>query len=70
MAEEVAAHAFEPFNTTRRNQGGTGLGLYVCHDIVTHRLQGKIDCDSAPGRGTRFRIEVSLHHPPERPNRQ
>ncbi len=70
MAEEIAAHAFEPFNTTRRNQGGTGLGLYVCHDIVTHRLQGKIDCDSAPGRGTRFRIEVSLHHPPERPNRQ
>ena len=58
MAPEVAAHAFEPFFTTRRAEGGTGLGLYICYDIVSNRLGGTIRCDSAPGKGCRFRIVV------------
>jgi two-component system NtrC family sensor kinase len=47
--------AFDPFFTTRRDQGGSGLGLCLVHDIVvSHR--GTIDIDSEPGPGTIVRI--------------
>jgi signal transduction histidine kinase len=58
MSPEVAAKVFEPFFTTRRGQGGTGLGLYLCHSIVTERLGGTIRCETSPGAGARFIIEV------------
>ena len=48
---------FEPFFTTRRGSGGSGLGLYIAYNLVTRGLGGTIACDSAPGRGTRFAIE-------------
>lgn len=60
MSPEAAAHLFQPFFTTNRSQGGTGLGLYICHDIVTNRLGGSIACETAPGKGTTFRIEVPI----------
>jgi PAS domain S-box-containing protein len=56
MSEEVRRHAFDPFFTTRRDKGGTGLGLNIVHNIVLNRLGGTIDLASELGRGTRFRI--------------
>jgi CheY-like chemotaxis protein len=53
MPAHVAARVFEPFFTTRRGRGGTGLGLAMVHDIVTRR-GGRVELDSRPGRGTRF----------------
>jgi two-component system, cell cycle sensor histidine kinase and response regulator CckA len=53
MPADVAARVFEPFFTTRRGRGGTGLGLAMVHDIVTRR-GGRIELESRPGRGTRF----------------
>ncbi|MEE8339522.1 MAG: HAMP domain-containing sensor histidine kinase [Xanthomonadales bacterium] len=38
-----------------RVHGGTGLGLYICHRIVS-RLQGQLDCTSKPGSGSSFRV--------------
>jgi signal transduction histidine kinase len=52
------ARLFEPFFTTRRGQGGTGLGLHVVHNIVTQMLQGTVQCDSEVGVGTRFHISL------------
>jgi CheY-like chemotaxis protein len=46
---------WEPFFTTKPEGMGTGLGLPTVRGIVT-RYQGFIDLDSAPGRGTCFRI--------------
>jgi signal transduction histidine kinase len=63
MVENVQRRAFEPFFTTRRNQGGTGLGLHIVYNIVTRRLGGRIVLASAPGRGTTFRITVPLVAP-------
>lgn len=56
MSPEVRRHAFDPFFTTRRNQGGTGLGLHIVYNIVTNRLGGRIGLESASGAGTQIQI--------------
>jgi signal transduction histidine kinase len=60
MSEETARHAFEPFFTTRRGTGGSGLGLYLAYSLVTRGLEGSIVCSSAPGQGARFVIEYPV----------
>ncbi|WJR81179.1 PAS domain S-box protein [Bradyrhizobium sp. NP1] len=56
MSLDVRRRAFDPFFTTRRDQGGTGLGLHIVYSIVTNRLGGRLDLDSEPGHGTRIRM--------------
>jgi PAS domain S-box-containing protein len=56
MSLDVRRRAFDPFFTTRRDQGGTGLGLHIVYSIVTTRLGGRLDLDSEPGKGTRIRM--------------
>jgi PAS domain S-box-containing protein len=48
--------AFDPFFTTRRDQGSTGLGLHIVHSIVTNYLGGRVHLDSEPGKGTKIRL--------------
>jgi signal transduction histidine kinase len=47
-------HIFDPFFTTRLGQGGSGLGLTICHNLVTSLLGGDIKVQSTPGVGTDF----------------
>jgi signal transduction histidine kinase len=56
MSLDVRRRAFDPFFTTRRDQGGTGLGLHIVYSIVTNRLGGRLDLDSVPGGGTRIQM--------------
>jgi PAS domain S-box-containing protein len=63
MAPEIKRQAFDPFFTTRRGRGSTGLGLHIVHNIVTDRLGGEIDLESEPGRGTMFRIVLPREAP-------
>ena len=48
---------FEPFVTTK--PGGSGLGLYISHDIVK-RHGGSLTVASEPGRGATFTVELPL----------
>jgi len=57
MSEEVARRCFDPFFTTKDVGQGTGMGLAVAHGIVTAH-SGTIEVDSAPGRGSRFTIQL------------
>jgi len=56
MAPEVKRLAFDPFFTTRRQYGATGLGLHVVYNIVAERLGGRLVLDSEPGRGTTVQL--------------
>jgi PAS domain S-box-containing protein len=56
MSLDVRRRAFDPFFTTRRDQGGTGLGLHIVYSIVTNRLGGRLDLASEPGLGTRVQM--------------
>ena len=53
------ARIFEPFYTTKGNQGGTGLGLSVTYGIVTDH-GGQIDVESQPGTGSKFIVWLPL----------
>ena len=64
MLPEQMARIFEPFYTTRRSQGGSGLGLYVCYNIVTAQLGGTIQCESVLNEGCRFDIRFPVNFTP------
>ena len=63
MPEEIQRHVFEPFFTTRRAQGSTGLGLYIVNTLVTQQLGGRITLVSAPGEGTTICMTLPLLAP-------
>ena len=65
MSPEVRRQVFDPFFTTRRDQGSTGLGLHIVHNIVTNRLGGRINLETRPGAGTKIRIVVPREAPLE-----
>jgi two-component system NtrC family sensor kinase len=62
IPKEQLDKIFEPFFTTKLGRGGTGLGLSISYEIV-HRLGGEMTVDSAPGRGTRFTVDLPLAEP-------
>ncbi|MBP2300979.1 sensor histidine kinase [Azospirillum picis] len=49
-------HVFDPFFTTRRGAGNTGLGLHIVYNLVTNRLGGRVMVESKVGHGVRFTI--------------
>ena len=62
---EIKQRIFDPFFTTKPVGEGTGLGLSISYQIVVEKHGGKLDCISAPGKGTEFIIEIpiKLHQP-------
>jgi signal transduction histidine kinase len=54
---------YDPFFTTRRGSGGSGLGLHIVFNIVTETLRGRITCQSVPGAGTSFTVTVPADIP-------
>lgn len=65
MTEEVKKKIFEPFYTTNRHGGGTGLGLNIVYIIVREKLKGTIEVESSPGQGCEFLIKLPKELPDE-----
>jgi len=65
MSPDVRRQAFNPFFTTRRDDGRIGLGLHIVHNIVTNRLGGEVHLESEPGKGTKVRLDLPLVSPAE-----
>jgi PAS domain S-box-containing protein len=59
MSEAVMKRIFDPFFTTKDLNKGTGLGLGVCHSIVTS-LGGEIHVESESGKGSLFRVTLPV----------
>ena len=68
MSPEVLARVFDPFFTTRAVGEGAGLGLSVCHGAIT-AMGGEIVAESAPGRGSTFRVFLPALSATARPPR-
>ncbi len=66
MSPEVTSRMFEPFYTTKPVGTGTGLGLSISYGII-ERHHGRIEVDSAPGKGTTFVIRLPIRQPKKEP---
>ena len=66
IPSELHGKVFEPFFTTSRGTGGSGLGLNIVYNIATRKLRGRIALDSAPGRGAVFTLRFPRVAPAER----
>ncbi|AKI99954.1 diguanylate cyclase/phosphodiesterase [Archangium gephyra] len=55
IAPENLGRIFEPFFTTKPPGVGTGLGLFICHGLISG-FGGELSVESQPGRGATFRV--------------
>jgi len=62
MSPEAAEKIFQPFFTTRRGAGGTGLGMYIVHNLVTQTLGGRITCDTRPEQGMTITVKIPMEN--------
>lgn len=60
MDAATLKHLYEPFFTTRRGQGGSGLGMNIVYNIVYQHFRGSIQVDSEPGQGVRYDIRFPV----------
>ena len=54
IPQSCLGNVFQPFFTTKRGEGGSGLGLHIIYNLVTQSFGGRIDFSSTEGRGVRF----------------
>ncbi|MCP2731944.1 GAF domain-containing sensor histidine kinase, partial [Limnofasciculus baicalensis] len=62
MTQETQKQLFDPFFTTKIVGKGTGLGLSISYQIVVEKHGGKIFCNSVPGQGSEFVVEIPIRH--------
>jgi signal transduction histidine kinase len=62
IEQSIIKRLFDPFVTTKRGQGGSGLGTHIIYNLVTQALGGRIQCISEPNKGTRFDITLPLEN--------
>jgi len=60
IADEVKERIFQPFYTTKKAQGGTGLGLPISRRIVNAH-NGVLEVESHPGAGTYFTVTLPVY---------
>ncbi|MBF0459083.1 MAG: cache domain-containing protein [Nitrospirae bacterium] len=60
IPEENLGKIFNPFFTTNRAGGGTGLGLHILYNLITQTFKGTITCESTVGQGTTFSVTIPM----------
>lgn len=64
MDDEVRWHCLDPYFTTKKETGGSGMGLAMVHGTV-RRHQGVLEIDTELGKGTTFRVRLPVRSPEE-----
>ena len=62
IEEKIKQRIFDPFVTTKRGEGGSGLGLHLVYNLVTQALGGNIAVESELGKGSTFNISFPVEH--------
>ncbi|MCH8537547.1 MAG: HAMP domain-containing histidine kinase [Alkalimonas sp.] len=60
VSEHIRKRIFDPFVTTKRGEGGSGLGLHLVYNLVTQALRGKIQLESSIDEGVHIFIEFPV----------
>lgn len=58
LTKEQLDHLFDPFYTTKSENGGTGLGTHIIKNLVVGTLNGSIKADTKPGEGLSYLISI------------
>ncbi|WP_196157126.1 sensor histidine kinase [Reinekea sp. G2M2-21] len=58
MDESTLKRIYDPFFTTRRSEGGSGLGMNIVYNLVTSKLNGYIETTSQPGYGLKVTMTI------------
>lgn len=61
IEEKIKQRIFDPFVTTKRGEGGSGLGLHLVYNLVTQALGGNINVESELGHGATFHISFPVN---------
>lgn len=59
ISQKIQSQLFDPFFTTKPVGQGTGLGLFICHQIVVNKHGGNLYCHSKLGEGAEFVVEIN-----------
>lgn len=60
VPEHIKKRIFDPFVTTKRGEGGSGLGMHLVYNLVTQALNGKIILESTLGHGVDIQIDFPV----------
>ena len=58
VSSDQAKLLFDPFYTTKRGQGSSGLGLHIVYNLVTQKLKGRISCTGEEGQGLHYVLSI------------
>ena len=61
---QILPRIFDPFVTSKRGQGGSGLGTHIVYNLIVQLMHGRITCESKPDQGARFHIRLPLEAEP------
>jgi len=61
MSEEALSRLFEPFYTTKRGKGGSGLGAHLVYNLVIQALHGNITASSTIGQGLKYNVKFPIN---------
>jgi len=62
ISADTINNIYDPFFTTNRNGGGSGLGLHIVYNLVTQKLNGTIHCESVETQGTTFTLSIPIEN--------
>ncbi len=68
VSKEQLLKIYDPFYTTKRHSGSTGLGMNIVYNLVSQRLAGTITCSSKPNEGVKFVLTLPLIIPIKKPD--